>query len=525
MVFYERVIVGAGPAGIAAALKLNDPSTCIVDVGQEATSIFSHANLSEALSHGSVESVLGDKWQFLSSLADSLRQHPKIRASSLEHVMNGEKFEVVGDQGELLVRGRGSYATGGMANVWGGQLLRYTEDDFIEVGDWPLIASDLNPYYTELEACIGISGLADDMHPFLGCSDHLLPPVPNVPAAQHVLKRYASNSYKNKKYRLLIGRPRLAVLTQPYRGRSAHSFGETEFFTPATGGIFNPRDLLAELRGSNRVIYKGGYKLISYEEMSDYVELEIEETKTLERIKIKTKHLLLACGTIQTTKIVLKKEKYFERELPFLDHIPTLLPIFFPACFGLKRPTMSYPIQLIGTLEGIGKRDMISFYYPGGMLWTDLLSNIPLPMNFGRAVLSTLIGGMLVAQIWESSKPSSGNSLQIDSGDGIIINYKDRKKYARIAELLSALSRFGGFSLRRFASMQPPSWGYHHAGTMPMRSNPQRFETHVDGRLWNSKRVRVVDGSIFPSLPAKNHSLTIMANSMRIAALVKLCGY
>jgi len=47
----------------------------------------------------------------------------------------------------------------------------------------------------------------------------------------------------------------------------------------------------------------------------------------------------------------------------------------------------------------------------------------------------------------------------------------------------------------------------------------------MDGRLWNSKRVRVIDGSVLPSLPAKNHTLTLMANAARIADKVQQCGY
>ncbi len=58
-----------------------------------------------------------------------------------------------------------------------------------------------------------------------------------------------------------------------------------------------------------------------------------------------------------------------------------------------------------------------------------------------------------------------------------------------------------------------------------MRQAPSEFETHVDGRLWDSRRVRVIDGSVLPSLPGKNHSLTMMANAARIANEARQCGY
>lgn len=73
--------------------------------------------------------------------------------------------------------------------------------------------------------------------------------------------------------------------------------------------------------------------------------------------------------------------------------------------------------------------------------------------------------------------------------------------------------------------MSPPGWGFHYAGCLPMREHPAAYETHIDGRLWDSKRVRVIDGSVLPSLPAKNHALTMMANAARIADEVVQCGY
>jgi hypothetical protein len=529
MVFFDHVIVGSGPAGVAAARQLENSNTCMVDVGQEPSSVFAHPSLAQAVSGGSGGegggALLGAQWETLANLADPLRHHPKLRASALRHVMQGEAFDVTGAAGQLLVRGRGSWAAGGMANVWGAQLLRYTQEDLAEAGDWPIGAADLAPHYAELQAHIGISGAVDDMDSFLGAADPLQPPVPMGCAAQYLLDKYTSQRKGRGVVGLRLGRPRLAVLTQPHRGRPAHDFAETDFFTPARAGVYNPLDTLAELRQRGNMHYWGGNKLVSYAEQADCVELELEVVKTQERIRIRTRHLLLGCGTVQTSRLVLLNKQQPGRALPFVDHPPTLLPIFFPAKFGATLPSQSYPIQLIGTMQGFGTRDMMSFYYPGGMLWSDLLPDIPLPLNAARSVLVALIGGMLVAQIWEASKPAPSNRLSVDGGGNITIRYPERHPYSKLPALLASLRKLGGYTLQRLASAPPPSWGFHHAATLPMRAEPQAFETHTDGRLWDSQRVRVIDGSVLPSLPAKNHSLTIMANAARIAEAVKSCGY
>ena len=84
--------------------------------------------------------------------------------------------------------------------------------------------------------------------------------------------------------------------------------------------------------------------------------------------------------------------------------------------------------------------------------------------------------------------------------------------------MLRAYRALGAISHPGFIQESPVGWGFHFAGTLPMRRSPGKFETDMFGRLWNSKRIHVIDGSILPSLPAKNLTLTIMANAARIAA-------
>ena len=522
---YKYIIVGSGAAGVSSAFILDGKETCLVDVGEEPSANFSFSSLSDALKSGQVSKILGKKWEFLSNLRNPLSTHPKLRAEDLRHIASGNDFKVYGSGQDHLVQGRGSFAAGGMGNVWGAQLLRYTEDDFSEIGGWPISYSELAPFYSELESHIGISGEIDDMASFLGPSQGLLPPVPMVPSAYYLLTKYLNKRNKNGVSGLKLGRPRLAVLTQPYRGRPSYEFGETEFFSPNKGGVYSPRCTLKELLLRDQITYLGGHKLISFHENSECVLIEVEDIKHGLRKTLKSRHLLLGLGTIQTTRQILLNYRAYEHSLPFIDHPPTLLPIFLPALFGSSLPEKSFPIQLIGTMKGQLAKAMISFYYPAGMLWSDMLFDIPLPIDSAGLILRGVIGGMLVAQIWEASKMSQKNHLSVNSNGMVRIEYSDRSKYSNLGLFMKYLRKIGGFSLEMLASTPPPTWGFHHAATLPMSKKPGPFETHLDGRLWNSRRIRVIDGSVFPSLPAKNPSLTIMANSSRIANLVKSCDY
>jgi choline dehydrogenase-like flavoprotein len=124
------------------------------------------------------------------------------------------------------------------------------------------------------------------------------------------------------------------------------------------------------------------------------------------------------------------------------------------------------------------------------------------------------------------SRSSSKKFLSVDVDGKITISYPSEvdAKELPLGMLLS-LRKLGGWGFRGLVSETIPGNGFHHVGCLPMRSNPGPYQTHKDGRLWGHKRVRIIDGSVLPSLPAKNHSLTIMANAARIADKLKKCEY
>lgn len=524
MDWFERVIVGSGPSGIGAALWMEENGTCILDAGDSIDHDFPFSSLQEAIDKGAGAELLGPDWEMLQHLADPSRTHIKLRSAGLSFVMGGDAFRVEDLRGTLLNRGAGSLAAGGMSNVWGGQLLRYTDADLVEAGGWPFTSAVLNKYYPDLERHIGISGQVDDMQEFLGDGIPLLPPTPMVPAAEQLYRRYRSRRQWCRPH-LLLGRPRLAVATEPYAGRPAYGFGETEFFTTRQPGFYTARQSLNELRARGRVAYLPGFRLFEWHETPEHVELGLQELKTGLIRRVRTRHLLLGCGTTQTARLVVQHYRAFQRLLPFMDHPPALLPLFLPLMIGSKLPARSFPIQLIGTLPGSGRRDMISFYYPGGMLWSSLIVDVPLPMRSAARVMRSLLGGMLVAQIWQTSRPAPGNCLEVRESGEMVISYPHRSPCTVVQPLLRAMFRLGVYSLSRLASHSPPGWGFHYAGCLPMKHLPREFETHIDGRLWDSQRVRIIDGCVLPSLPAKNHALTLMANAARIADEVKRCGY
>ena len=65
-----------------------------------------------------------------------------------------------------------------------------------------------------------------------------------------------------------------------------------------------------------------------------------------------------------------------------------------------------------------------------------------------------------------------------------------------------------------------PGGDIHYAGTLPMRDRPVLGETSSLGEVEGIDGVYVVDGACLPALPAKSHTLTIMANADRIGSAI-----
>jgi len=523
MDYFNFAIIGSGPAGVAAARQLAGHSVCVIDAGEEPQAHFPYKTLRDALAAGDITALLGSNWEMLGNIFEPDKVHAKLRSPAVRYVAGGEAFRVFDERGLPLVRGAGSYAAGGMSNAWGAQLLRYTNRDLAEATDWPIDASELEPYYRDIEKHIGIAGQVDDMHEYLGDTVEMMPPVPIVPAAERLLMRYEAKRATVNAMGLRMGRSRLAILTCEKNGRPKHDLGETEFFSTRQPGLYTAQRTLDELRLSRKITYLGGHELIDFRESVEHVDLDVRVRADNSIRTIRAKHLLIACGPVHTARLVLMKKGPSGVKLPFMDHTPILIPFFLPFAMGSKLPERSFCVQLTATLATTPGHYMISIYYPGGMLLSDLILYIPLPIDASLRLLPMLLGGLLVAQIWETSRPRPGNQISIGADGALRIDYHLRPSHDSLPLLLAAFRKLGVYSTTGLAQISPPGWGFHYAGCLPMRKCPRVFETHIDGRLWDSKRVRVIDASIMPTLPAKNHSLTMMANSARIAAEVLRC--
>ena len=86
-----------------------------------------------------------------------------------------------------------------------------------------------------------------------------------------------------------------------------------------------------------------------------------------------------------------------------------------------------------------------------------------------------------------------------------------------IRDVKKALRRLGCFVPPGMTRVLPKGTSAHYTGTLPMSSTPTRLGSAPNGRSWDFSNLFFVDGAVFPFLPAKNHTFTLMANAVRVA--------
>jgi choline dehydrogenase-like flavoprotein len=87
-----------------------------------------------------------------------------------------------------------------------------------------------------------------------------------------------------------------------------------------------------------------------------------------------------------------------------------------------------------------------------------------------------------------------------------------------IANLLRMVRGLGLWTHPMLIQQPVTGQAIHYAGTLPMREVPGPYQCDPSGRLYGTRQVFIADSASFSSLSAKNMSLGMMANAMRIAA-------
>lgn len=513
---FDVIIVGSGPAGVSAAFPLVDAGlrVLMVDGGHGSqlvppTGQFLHVRRQD---FEQFNWMIGQSFHALRQI-DAVS--PKLRVPTHAAVFEG--FEstnrIVADDFVAV----GSLAPGGLSNAWGCGVARMTDK---ELAAFPVKPSEMHISYAAVANRIGVSGgFSDDLSDFFGLDEwsHGTVPIDNLQG--RMLSRYSSCRGALLQSGFRLGRARVAVLTTPQTDRQACNVCGTCLWGCERRALYSATYDLQLLQGRQGFFYRPGFMVRRIESQGEAV--AISGVGPDGAGMLRAQRVFLAAGTLASTRLALQAINH--RKPVRMQSCPTAaFMLWLPRHLGRRHEPafgfgqLSFSLDLDADTQAFG-----SLFNTTGIPVSEFARHMPLGKRFGIDLLASLLTSCVVGNIFLPG-PLSDVSIQLDKDDQLLIRggyrtevemlmrdakYKLRKNFMKLGALLMPMS----FVVGR------PGSDIHYAASLPMSAIPALGETDQFGELMGTAGIHVVDGASLSYLPAKSHTLTIMANADRIA--------
>jgi hypothetical protein len=244
-------------------------------------------------------------------------------------------------------------------------------------------------------------------------------------------------------------------------------------------------------------------------------------------------HLVLAAGTLSSAQIYLESQYRMTGDLlrlpGLMDNRQILVPFINLRMVGKPHKPTSYQYHQLAV--GLMTEDGSEYIH--GQLTTlktalmqPVLQTMPLDWKtatyLGRNLHAAL--GVININLADTRRDDNYVGLKVlaDGNRGLEIHYRpaagERRK---MAYAMGQIKRFAfGMGLivpPGQAHERPMGASVHYSGTLPMSLEPRAHTLTPDCRSHDFENLYFVDGTSFPSLPAKNLTMTLMANAARVA--------
>ena len=420
-----------------------------------------------------------------------------------------------------------SLAEGGLGGAWGAGSPPFSD---VDLAGLPISYNELAAHYESVAERIGISGARDDLLPFFGAQRAMQPPVAIDTNGESILRRYASRRGALQRDGLYLGHPRLALLSRPHRGREANRGWDMEFWSDAGKSVYRPRWTLDELRRSPGFSFVARRLVRSFAERADgELTVEARDLDTGAAETHRARVVVLAAGTLGTTRIVLRSLNAYHRRVPLVCNPHAYLALLNLDLLG--RPVREdrhslAQVCIVHAPHGPARPFTVGHLYSyRSLMLFRLIKDSPLPFPESLEVMRHLSPsfGVLILQHRDRPTPAKHVSLVPRPGgeDDLAIDYSLSAQEQQDNEDVERAVARGLFRLRciRLRTIRPGhAASVHYAGTLPMAARDDELTTDRDGRLARTRGVYIADGSVFPSLPSKGLTFTMMANADRIGS-------
>ncbi|MDB5582193.1 MAG: hypothetical protein JWR80_7369 [Bradyrhizobium sp.] len=518
---FDVIIVGTGPAGVSAAFPLLDAGlkVLMVDAGGD------DAPKPPAGEYLSMRKNDRAQWDWLvGSNHDAIRfsdaTSPKLRVPNLAPTFTGfNELNGITAQGFTSI---GSLASGGLSNAWGSGVARFDAD---ELADFPILPGDLDVGYAAVARRIGISGRSDDdLRNYFGVDDFADEPLAIDSNCGRLLERYRRQRLRGTDIGVRIGRARLALLTQDRDDRLGCDLSGLCLWGCDRRAIYSARYDLDKLKRHPNLTHRTGVvvdRLIRNEagwtfRASDRAGASVPE--------VIARTVILAAGTIATSSIALRSQNRVNQPLRLLSNPTAAFVLVLPEQLGQTVGPGQSMGQLVTSIDGVSEfGNIYCGMFPAAYIPArEFVARFPLSRATALDLWRMLMPATVVANCFLPGAHSDhtltlrpDGKIAIRGGHGPTLAPTIQALKRRLAKAFRKLGAFippGGFITGS------PGSDIHYAGTLPMGHDGCSGMTRPNGEMVDLPGVYVADAACLPNLPAKPHTLTMMANAHRLAS-------
>jgi choline dehydrogenase-like flavoprotein len=421
-----------------------------------------------------------------------------------------------------------SLAMGGFSNVWGAAILPYIQED---ISDWPIGVEDFKPHYESVLSFLNISANKDELEnqfPIYKSDYEFLKPSKQ---AGFLYEDLIKNKNKLHSAGFKFGYSRLAVRSGKQNGNYGCVYCGLCMYGCPYRLIYSSISTLSELQKYNNFHYINNvyvYKII--EEKNFIRVLAVSSTSGQELIFV-GERVYLACGVIPTAKIILESMKEYDEEIKMKDSQYFIFPLLRYKGYGnpVKEDLHTLAQLYMEILDNlISNRTIHLQVYTYNDLYKRAVEKVlGRTYRFFELPISKFLTRLMIVQGFLHSDYSSRISIKLKQVNGeiknelIISSIRNDSVKNTINKILKKLSvnkkYIRAIPLRFLLRIAQPGKGFHSGGTFPMSKNPLKYQSDLLGRPFGYKLLHIVDASVFPSIPATTITLSVMANSHRIA--------